>query len=129
MSRYEKQAALAQWQAAIITLPTSTTKDTYPSTGVNTGGLSLTAFEGYMVSLRSTQAVAIRAFATSTAIAAATADDYPLSADTDYAFTIVPEARYISVYCSSGTAGSVYVAKTTSVGVGVEHLGSPGNAS
>jgi len=126
-SMYEQLSAIAQWQAAITTLPTATTTDTFTAAGVNTGMHSLTAFEGFYISVKLTEKGAVRAVATSTS-AVATAADYPLEKDTDYSFVVTPETRYLSVF-GLGTAGTIITAKTTTVATSVAKLGEPSDTA
>ena len=125
--QYERRAAIIQWQAALVTLPTGTLSDTFTAAGVNTGMMSLTSFQGYTISLKLSEAGAVRGVSTSTG-AVATAGDYPLEADVDYAFVVTPETRYLSVF-GLGTAGTIYAAKTTTVGAAFDALGDPADAS
>ena len=124
--QYESRAAIIQWQASLVTLPTATLSDTFTAAGVNTGLMSLTSFEGYMISLKLSEAGAVRAMQL-TSSAVATAGDYPLEADVDYAFVVTPETRYLSVF-GLGTAGTIYAAKTTTVGAKHDALGDPSDA-
>jgi len=97
--------------AANVTLPTSTSSDTFPATGVNTGGMDLSAHKGAFVWLKATEACRVRANAAAVVTATlATAGDMPLEADTDYSFRINKATAFLSVV-SMGTAGTLYVAR------------------
>ena len=96
--------------AANVTLPTGATSDTFPATGVNTGGMSLAAYKGRFVWLKATEACRLRANSAAVATASlATAGDMPIEADTDYSFRINKATAFLSIL-SMGTAGTLYVA-------------------
>jgi len=97
-------------QYAHVKLPRETVSDTFPATGVNTGGLDLSAYLDKFVSITSTQKCGIRAGSSSSV--AATAGDYPLKSDVDYSFKVESDSVYVSVY-GLGSAGTIYVAPTS----------------
>jgi hypothetical protein len=108
MSRYAKQFAYA-------TLPTATLSDTFPATGVNTGGLDLSSLIGFTVAIKVSEDVTLRAGASAPATGSvATATDYPFTADRDYFVNIDKSTKWVSV-AGAGTSGTIYVAKTTGI--------------
>ncbi len=104
MGRYAKQFAYA-------ILPTSALTDSFGASAANTGGLDLNSFMGFIVAIKVTEDAALRAAASATA---ATAADYPFTADRDYFVSVTTATRYVSVF-GLGTSGSIYVAKASGI--------------
>lgn len=98
--------------AANVTLPTSTTSDGFAATGVNTGGLDLSAFQGLYVWIKASEECSIRASSVAITTAAgniATIGDMKLQADTDYSFRINKQTVFVSVF-GGATGGTLFVA-------------------